>query len=121
MPSTVPSASRIVRTRLTPTGDSSWRAQSAHTARRPSRTSIGFRIEALVEAGADLLAFETIPTVREAEVLVRLLDDVDIPAWLSFSCRDDRSTSAGEPIAAAVALGSHPGIVAVGVNCTAPR
>ena len=79
------------------------------------------RIEALVEAGADLLAFETIPTVREAEVLVRLLDDVDIPAWLSFSCRDDRSTSAGEPIAAAVALGSHPGIVAVGVNCTAPR
>ena len=79
------------------------------------------RIEALVEAGADLLAFETIPTVREAEVLVRLLDDFEIPAWLSFSCRDDRSTSAGEPIAAAVALGSHPGIVAVGVNCTAPR
>ena len=79
------------------------------------------RIEALVEAGADLLAFETIPTVREAEVLVRLLDDVDIPAWLSFSCRDDRSTSAGEPIAAAVVLGGHPGIVAVGVNCTAPR
>lgn len=79
------------------------------------------RIDALVEAGADLLAFETIPTVREAEVLVRLLDDVDIPAWLSFSCRDDRSTSAGEPIAAAVVLGGHPGIVAVGVNCTAPR
>ena len=47
------------------------------------------RIEALVEAGADLLAFETIPTIREAEVLVRLLDEVPIPAWLSFSCRDD--------------------------------
>ena len=30
------------------------------------------RIEALVAAGADLLAFETIPTVREAEVLVGL-------------------------------------------------
>ena len=79
------------------------------------------RIEALVEAGADLLAFETIPTVREAEVLVRLLDEVDVPAWLSFSCRDDASTSAGEPIIAAVALGGHPGIIAVGVNCTAPR
>ena len=38
------------------------------------------RIEALVEAGADLLAFETIPTIREAEVLVRLLDEVaDLP------------------------------------------
>lgn len=79
------------------------------------------RIEALVEAGADLLAFETIPTVREAEVLVRLLDDMEVPAWLSYSCRDGSTTSAGEPIAAAVALGKHPRIVAVGVNCTAPR
>ena len=79
------------------------------------------RIEALVEAGADLLAFETIPTIREAEVLVRLLDEVPIPAWLSFSCRDDATTSAGEPIADAMALGDHPRLVAVGVNCTAPR
>ena len=79
------------------------------------------RIEALVEAGADLLAFETIPTIREAEVLVGLLDDVGTPAWLSYSCRDGRSTSAGEPIEAAVAVGAHPRIVAVGINCTAPR
>lgn len=79
------------------------------------------RIDALVEAGADLLAFETIPTVREAETLIRLLDDVDVPAWLSYSCRDGASTSAGEPIATAVALGDHSRILAVGVNCTAPR
>jgi homocysteine S-methyltransferase len=81
----------------------------------------GPRIEALVEAGADLLAFETIPTIREAEVLMRLLDGVDVPAWLSFSCRDGASTSAGEPIADAMAVGIHPRVVAVGVNCTAPR
>ncbi|MEP6637808.1 MAG: homocysteine S-methyltransferase [Chloroflexota bacterium] len=79
------------------------------------------RIEALIEAGADLLAIETIPTVREAEVLVRLLDEVPIPAWLSFSCRDDASTAAGEPIGEAIALGEHARIVAVGINCTAPR
>ncbi len=79
------------------------------------------RIDALIEAGADLLAFETIPTVREAEVLVRLLEKVAIPAWLSYSCRDGASTSAGEPIAEAIAVGNHPGIVALGVNCTAPR
>ncbi len=79
------------------------------------------RLEALVDAGVDLLAIETIPTVHEAEVLVRLLDEVAVPAWLSFSCRDGDSTSAGEPIAAAVALGDHPRVVAVGVNCTAPR
>ena len=79
------------------------------------------RIDALVGAGADLLAIETIPTVREAEVLVRLLEEVAIPAWLSYACRDGGSTAAGEPIAAAVALGAHPRIVAVGINCTAPR
>ncbi len=79
------------------------------------------RIEALVGADVDLLAFETIPTVREAEVLVRLLDDVDVTAWLSYSCRDEATTSAGEPIADAMAVGDHPGIVAIGVNCTAPR
>jgi len=79
------------------------------------------RIEALVEAGADLLAFETIPTIREAEVLVKLLDEVDVPAWLSYSCRNGVSTSAGEPIETAVAVATNPRILAVGINCTAPR
>jgi homocysteine S-methyltransferase len=79
------------------------------------------RIDALVEAGADLLAFETIPTIREAEVLVELLDDVEVPAWISYSCRDGATTSAGEPIADAVALGDHPRVMAVGINCTSPR
>ncbi len=79
------------------------------------------RIHALAEAGADILAFETIPTLREAGVLVDLLDEVGIPAWLSYSCRDGDSTSAGEPIEGAVAVAAHPRIVAVGINCTAPR
>lgn len=79
------------------------------------------RMEALRDAGADLLAIETIPTVREAEVIVRLLDEVDLPAWLSYSCRDGSATSAGEAIETAVGLGDDPYIVAVGVNCTAPR
>ena len=79
------------------------------------------RLEALAEAGADLIAFETIPTIREAEVLVRLLDEIDLPAWLSYSCRDGSSTSAGEPITDAIAVGDHARIMAVGVNCTGPR
>ena len=45
----------------------------------------------------------------------------DARAWLSYSCRDGSSTSAGEPIETAIALGEAPGIVAVGINCTAPR
>lgn len=80
------------------------------------------RMEALLDAGADLLAMETIPTVREAEVLVALLDEFGATGWLSYQCRDGASTAAGEPIGAAVAVtAGSPGIVAVGVNCTAPR
>ncbi len=82
----------------------------------------GPRIDALLEAGADLLAIETIPTVREAEVLVDLVRESGARAWLSFQCRDGTSTAAGEPIEDAVAVADGiAGVVAVGVNCTAPR
>jgi homocysteine S-methyltransferase len=80
------------------------------------------RIDALLEGGVDLLAIETIPTVREAEILLAMLDEFGAVGWLSFQCRDDRSTAAGEPIAEAVGLGRGvAGLVAIGVNCTAPR
>jgi homocysteine S-methyltransferase len=82
----------------------------------------GPRIEALLEAGADILAIETIPTMREGGVLVDLVAESGARAWLSYQCRDGSATAAGEPIADAVALAADvPGIVAVGVNCTAPR
>ena len=80
------------------------------------------RMEALLDAGADLLAIETIPTVREARVLVDLVDELGATAWLSYQCRDGSTTAAGEPIGDAVAVASGAaGVVAVGVNCTAPR
>lgn len=45
------------------------------------------RISALVEAGVDLLALETIPCRAEAEMLVELIKEFPtVKAWLSFSC-----------------------------------
>lgn len=47
------------------------------------------KINALVEGGVDLLAFETIPCKTEAEVLLNLLKN-EFPstkAWLSFTCK----------------------------------
>src|SRR5262249_10660921 len=56
------------------------------------------RLDALAHSGADLFACETIPCLTEAEALVRLLADYpDMPAWLSFSCRDEQSVCHGEP------------------------
>jgi len=80
------------------------------------------RIEALLEAGVDLLAFETIPTLREADVLLDLLAESGATAWLSYQCRDGETTAAGEPVAEAFARAAGAtGVLAVGVNCGPPR
>lgn len=46
------------------------------------------RIQALVEAGVDLLALETIPCQEEAEMLCDLLREFpEMKAWLVFNCK----------------------------------
>lgn len=81
------------------------------------------RMRALIEAGADILACETIPCLEEAEALVDLLAEYpQTTAWISFSARDEKYTNQGESIAdCAALLDGAPQVVAVGVNCTAPR
>jgi homocysteine S-methyltransferase len=81
------------------------------------------RLEALVEAGADLLACETIPCLREAAALVRLLAEYPhIHAWISFSARDGEHLCSGEPLEEAARwLDGRAQVAAVGINCTAPR
>lgn len=81
------------------------------------------RLAAVLDAGADLLACETIPCFTEARALTRLLAEFPgASAWLSFSARDEAHLCHGERLADCVAwLDSCPQIVAIGVNCTAPR
>jgi len=81
------------------------------------------RLAVLAGSGADLLACETIPCRTEGEALVRLLaEHPHMPAWLSFSCRDNAHLASGESFADCVAVGAaSEQIVAVGLNCTAPR
>ncbi len=78
------------------------------------------RLEVLADAGADVLALETIPDVDESEALVNLVQSVGVPAWLSYTI-DGTRTRAGQPLADAFAVAvGVPEIVAVGVNCCAP-
>ena len=80
------------------------------------------RLALLDESGADLLAVETIPDIVEAEVLCELLQSARTPAWVSFSCRDQRAISDGTPLAEAAALfAEHSTALAIGINCTQPR
>jgi homocysteine S-methyltransferase len=79
------------------------------------------RLNVLADAGADLLAVETIPCLAEVEALCAELDAVDAPAWLSVTCTGT-STRAGEPAADAFAMARDcSAVVAFGVNCTAPH
>ncbi|GAA4614059.1 homocysteine S-methyltransferase [Saccharopolyspora hordei] len=77
------------------------------------------RMEVLAESRPDVFALETVPDVDEAEALVDALDGLDVPAWLSYTVDGDR-TRAGQPLAEAFAVAEHDGVVAVGVNCSAP-
>ncbi|MDG4553207.1 MAG: homocysteine S-methyltransferase [Candidatus Competibacter sp.] len=81
------------------------------------------RLAALLAAGPDILACETLPCLLEAQALVRLLAEFpEANAWISFSARDDTHTCHGERLAdCAAALDDCAQIVAIGVNCTAPR
>ncbi len=82
------------------------------------------RLAVLAGAGADLLAVETIPSVREVRVLSRLLERLETapPAWVSFSCRDGERLCDGTPVTGAAAdLAGCSRVFAVGINCTAPK
>jgi homocysteine S-methyltransferase len=81
------------------------------------------RLRALVEAGADLLACETIPCLVEAQAIASLLKEFPaISAWVSFTAGDEKHVSEGQLLADCVKqLEEHPQVAAVGVNCTSPE
>ena len=81
------------------------------------------RLHVLADTEADLVAFETIPSLPEAEVLAELLTEVpDTWAWITFSCRDEtRLWDGGKVMDAVRAVDGVANLAGVGVNCTAPR
>lgn len=79
------------------------------------------RVEALLDAGADLLACETLPSFAEIEALVSLLAEYPrARAWFSLTLRDSEHLSDGTPLRDVVAaLADNPQVVALGINCIA--
>ena len=81
------------------------------------------RWQILADSQADLLACETIPSGREAGVLLNLLRDTPGRwAWLSFSCRNGTELNDGSRLVDAVRdCDNEPQVAAVGINCTPPE
>jgi homocysteine S-methyltransferase len=92
----------------------------------PARTLIEFhrrQLDVLAAAGADFVAFETVPSLAEGEAILRLLEEFpEVPAWISFSCRNGAEVCHGEPFAECAALANERAqIIATGLNCTPPQ
>lgn len=82
------------------------------------------RIQALLGAGCDLLALETIPNGAETKALVHLLSEEfpQVEAYLSFTAQTTSAISDGTLIEEVGRLAqSSPQVLAVGFNCTAPH
>lgn len=81
------------------------------------------RMKALIEAGADILACETIPCLIEAKAIVQLLNEFEgVYAWISFSCKNEHEISDGTLISkCGKELDNASKVAAIGINCTAPR
>lgn len=81
------------------------------------------RIRLLIEAGADILACETIPCLLEAKAITKVLKEFQgVYAWLSFSAKDEQNISNGETIASCAKwLDGEEQIAAIGINCSSPK
>ncbi|MCL4529613.1 MAG: homocysteine S-methyltransferase [Chloroflexi bacterium] len=81
------------------------------------------RMEALIAAGADMLACETIPCFVEAQAIAQLLEEFpSVSAWISFSAKDGTHISSGERFSDCTRwLDQFPQVAAVGINCTSPK
>ncbi|KAL2519074.1 Homocysteine S-methyltransferase 1 [Abeliophyllum distichum] len=82
------------------------------------------RLQVLVEAGPDLLAFETIPNKLEARACVELLEEenIQIPSWICFSCVDGESAPSGESFKECLdVINKSNKVSAVGINCAPPH
>ena len=84
-----------------------------------------------LDAGVDVLAFETVPDLLEAEAIANVLTQLQtagrrVEAYVMFTCREDESDGAlivdnGDPFEDCCrALAACAPCVALGVNCTDP-
>ncbi len=81
------------------------------------------RMKVLIDAGAELIACETIPNWTEGQALARLITEFPgVFMWISFSAKDGEHISSGERFMDCVnVLSDHPQVAAVGINCTPPE
>ena len=82
------------------------------------------RLRMAVDAGATLVALETLPDLIEARVIVEALQPYEgsLEAWLTFTGRDASTVDHGDSFEDCITVAAaSPCVVAVGVNCVEPH
>lgn len=81
------------------------------------------RLAVISTTAADFVAFESIPSLEEAEAIVEALHQYpQVHGWLSFTCKDAEHVSHGEKLAhIAEFLDRQKQVLAIGINCTQPK
>lgn len=80
------------------------------------------KVDLLDSSSADVLAFETIPSYKEAKVISNILKETKKQSWISFSCKNQKEISDGTKLEKCCEyLNNHSKIFGVGVNCTSPK
>lgn len=80
------------------------------------------KVDLLDSSSADVLAFETIPSYKEAKVISKILKETKKQSWISFSCKNQKEISDGTKLEKCCEyLNNHSKIFGVGVNCTSPK
>ncbi|KAI6225275.1 Homocysteine S-methyltransferase 1 [Aphelenchoides fujianensis] len=86
------------------------------------RQNYEIQARALLDLGVRFLAFETIPTVVEAQHARGVLESFGCDGWISAQCRDGEHLANGDRFADfAAAVSNSPRVRAIGVNCTSPE
>ncbi len=76
------------------------------------------RLDALKEAGADLIAVETQPKLEEVAVLLQMLEARELSAWVTFTLADEGHLPDGTLVEDAARLcATSPAVDALGLNC----
>ena len=79
------------------------------------------RVTALIDAGVDILACETMPSFLEIKALVKLIQQFPmVNCWFSLTLKDQQHISDGTPLTEVIEyLNGIEQIVSVGINCIA--
>ena len=86
------------------------------------RERIAVFADAKGQESPDVLAFETLPSLSEAEAIGQALArHPNLRAWFTFTCPDRQHVAQGELLRdCASAVAWFPQTIAIGVNCTHP-